>query len=314
MTADKIEKRLKSLKDNDRYDFDSVVKEFDALRSANQIKLWSSVVPSFRRTSLGEVKMLTRGVIKEGTLDINGEDDMQTINFSFYGTLVSSMALSLLAACVIPDVDIPFMKGEVLRYVTSFSLGSLPFAFLGLGLSLPGLLQAGLIQARRALSPEYSERLVRHEAGHLLVGYAMGLPVDAYRADDPVRFAVQFMDPRPAAGAWRGLEHDDVDRLCAVSLAGVVAEAMRFGDGIGGVADLAQLQGWLSRASPPLNDRQQQDRVRWGCVAAYTVLATHPAALEELVRRMAAGRPVAECLVALEAAHAAAGPGGPRQD
>jgi hypothetical protein len=109
LTADKIEKRLKSLKDNDRYDFDSVVKEFDALRSANQIKLWSSVVPSFRRTSLGEVKMLTRGVIKEGTLDINGEDDMQTINFSFYGTLVSSMALSLLAACVIPDVDIPFM-------------------------------------------------------------------------------------------------------------------------------------------------------------------------------------------------------------
>jgi hypothetical protein len=55
-------------------------------------------------------------------------------------------------------------------------------------------------------------------------------------------------------------------------------------------------------------------QVRWGCVAAYTVLATHPAALEELVRRMAAGRPVAECLVALEAAHAAAGPGGPRQD
>ena len=112
--------------------------------------------------------------------------------------------------------------------------------------------QAGLIQARRALSPEYSERLVRHEAGHLLVGYAMGLPVDAYRADDPVRFAVQFIDPRPAAGAWRGLEHDDVDRLCAVSLAGVVAEAMRFGDGIGGVADLAQLQGapcslhWIS--------------------------------------------------------------------
>ena len=98
------------------------------------------------------------------------------------------------------------------------------------------------MQARRAISAEYSERLVRHEAGHFLVGYAMGLPVDAYRADDPVRNAVQFVDPRPA-GAWRGLEHEDVDRLCAVSLAGVVAEAMRFGDGVGGVADLGQLQG-----------------------------------------------------------------------
>ena len=109
LSASTIENRLKALKDNDNYNFDSVCKEFAAMKSANQIKLWSSVVPSFRRASLGEVRMLTRGVIKENTFDLNGEDDMQTINFSFYGTLVSSMALSLLAACVIPDVDIPFM-------------------------------------------------------------------------------------------------------------------------------------------------------------------------------------------------------------
>ena len=103
-----------------------------------------------------------------------------------------------------------------------------------------------MVQLRRGLSEEYRERLVRHEAGHLLVGYAMGLPVDAYRADDPVRNAVQFIDPRPP-GAARGVPHEDVDRLCAVSLAGVVAEAMRFGDGVGGVADLAQLQGDSTR-------------------------------------------------------------------
>ena len=58
---------------------------------------------------LGEVKMLTRGVIKEGTIDVTGEDDMQSLNFSFYSTLISSMILSLLAGCFIPDIDLPFM-------------------------------------------------------------------------------------------------------------------------------------------------------------------------------------------------------------
>jgi hypothetical protein len=98
-----------------------------------------------------------------------------------------------------------------------------------------------LIQARRLLSGEYRERLVRHEAGHLLVAYLLGLPVRGYRADDSVLNAVQLVAPPPTEAGRLGL--DEVDRLSAVSLAGVVAEAIRFGDGAGGFADLAQLQG-----------------------------------------------------------------------
>ncbi len=104
-----IEKRLQFLKDNDRYDYESISNEFAKMKAANQITLWDSVPSSFRRVSLGEVRMLTRGVIKEGTIDVTGEDDMQSLNFSFYSTLISSMILSLLAGCFIPDIDLPFM-------------------------------------------------------------------------------------------------------------------------------------------------------------------------------------------------------------
>jgi hypothetical protein len=44
--------------------------------------------------------------------------------------------------------------------------------------------------------------------------------------------------------------------LCAVSLAGVVAESLKFGNGVGGFADLTQLQGFISRATPRLDDKQ----------------------------------------------------------
>ena len=37
---------------------------------------------------------LGRGVIKEDTIDTNGDDDMEVLNISFYTTLIASMILS----------------------------------------------------------------------------------------------------------------------------------------------------------------------------------------------------------------------------
>lgn len=191
-------------------------------------------------------------------------------------------------------------------------------------------------QVQRLVLPKYRTRMLRHEAGHFLVGYLCGLPVEAYTAN-AVRNAVQFwaladrggqrraaaqlgfdtnvagayqdgggdgsggggggsgsrgrdnplenkpllgrdgvppelpgsgspadrvqgffepggrgnpvvveieerLDPR---GTWpfpRGIDHDTIDRLAAVSLAGVVSELLEYGDGEGGFADLSQLQ------------------------------------------------------------------------
>ena len=54
------------------------------------------------------------------------------------------------------------------------------------------------------------------------------------------------------------IDLEQVDVLCAVSLGGVVAESIRFGDGVGGFADLSQLQVWkcVSLASCGLGRRR----------------------------------------------------------
>jgi len=304
--------QLQALHDGDKWNKEEVTAVLDRMKANCETSrvLWNSVPILYRRSSLNELRMLTRGLIKEGTIDLNGEDDMEVLNISFYTTLISSMLLSTVAACVIPDMpNLPFFRNEILRYVTTFGIGSLPFAFLGLGLSVPGLLQAALIQGRRLVSEEFRQRLVYHEAGHLLVGYCMGMPVAGYKANDSILNAVQFFEPEE--GIAGRLDYDEVDRLCAVSLAGVVAEALKFGDGVGGFADLSQLQGFIARASPRLDDKDQQQRVRWGCVSAYTTLKRHEDALEALVDAMTAGATVAECVEVMEVAAAAASAAGP---
>eukprot|EP00960_Hanusia_phi_P078116 768782-Hanusia_phi.AAC.16 len=289
-------KMLGKLEKSESWSKDDVVRTLDSLKAGAHLSMWDSVPSLYRRVSVGEVRLLTRGLVKEGTFDLSGNNDLEILNVSFYTTLLSSMLLSTLAACFIPEYpNLPFLQGDLLRYVVTFSLGSLPFAFLGMGLSVPGLLQLALIQIRRTVSAEYRERLLWHEAGHFLVGYCLGLPIAAYSADDPILNAVQFFDSEEEA-----ISHEFLDILCAVSTAGVVAEAIRFGDAIGGYADFSQLQSFLNRARPRLNDKEQQERVRWGCVAAFTILKNREQSLEALIKAMSAKSSISQCILAIE--------------
>jgi len=45
----------------------------------------------------------------------------------------------------------------------------------------------------------------------------------------------------------------------------------------------ATRQGLISRATPRLNDKQQMERVRWGCVSAYTTIKRHEIAFDRCV-------------------------------
>lgn len=66
-----------------------------------------------------------------------------------------------------------------------------PYGFIAVGLTLPDVLQCNLIRLQRVLFPTYRERLLRHEAGHFLVGYLSGLPIKGYTANSVVN-AVQL--------------------------------------------------------------------------------------------------------------------------
>ncbi len=50
---------------------------------------------------------------------------------------------------------------------------------LGIGSVNPGLLQFAIDKFSQVY-PDYRERVLRHEAAHLLLGYLLGVPVAAY--------------------------------------------------------------------------------------------------------------------------------------
>lgn len=224
---------------------------------------------------------------------------------------------------------------DTVRYALTLGLVLAPFGLTVFGLGNPDALQGLLIDAQRKLVPGFSERLVRHEAGHLLTGYLLGLPVADYSADS-VANAVSFLplDPEVARradedarrAAWKqsavfgeGLAlreakapesgaplpagvvlDDEMNRLCVVSLAGVMSECLFFGSARGGYADLTQLQSLFKQSAVALDNDEQMSRVRWAAVQAYTLLRNHDAQLEALCEAMADGRSVTACLAAVE--------------
>ena len=58
-------------------------------------------------------------------------------------------------------------------------VGGITLGVLAVGSTAPGLLQFA-IDKFSLVFPDYYERVVRHEAGHFLAGYLMGVPVTGY--------------------------------------------------------------------------------------------------------------------------------------
>jgi hypothetical protein len=108
----------------------------------------------------------------------------------------------------------------------------------------------------RALSSSYAQRVVRHESGHFLIAYLLGvLPVsycisawNALRSSGRAAQAgVQFCESAGLAAEMNSgkLSSASLDRYACIALAGVCAEYNKFGHSEGGLSDIQQLDGLL---------------------------------------------------------------------
>lgn len=100
---------------------------------------------------------------------------------------------------------------------------------------------------------------------------------------------------------YRGFDHAVVDRLAAVSVAGVCAEILAFGNAEGGIADLSQLRQIFNNADPELTERDMENRIRYSIGFAMTQLRLHLGALDALAEVMDRSGTVSECVAAIEA-------------
>jgi hypothetical protein len=99
---------------------------------------------------------------------------------------------------------------------------------------------------------------------------------------------------------YRGFDHGTIDKLAVVSVAGVCAEILAFGNAEGGVADFSQLRQIFLSADPELSERDMENRIRFSVGFAMTQLRLHFGALDDLAEVMERNGNVAECVAAIE--------------
>lgn len=99
---------------------------------------------------------------------------------------------------------------------------------------------------------------------------------------------------------YRGFDHDTIDQLAIVSLAGVCSEILSFGNAEGGYADLAQLRALFNAAQPELTEKEMENKIRYALGFAMSQLRRHLGALDALIDAMEEDATVAECVVAIE--------------
>lgn len=99
---------------------------------------------------------------------------------------------------------------------------------------------------------------------------------------------------------FRGFNHQTVDQLSVISVAGVCAEILAFGNAEGGVADFSQLRQIFASAEPELAERDMENRIRYSLCYTMTQLRLHLGALDSLAEVMARDGSVSECVAAME--------------
>lgn len=104
------------------------------------------------------------------------------------------------------------------------------------------------------------------------------------------------------SNAWpyRGFDDATIDKLTVVSVAGVCAEILAFGDAEGGYADISQLRQLFNSAEPELDERGIENRIRFALGYTMSQLRLHLGALDALAEVMENDGSIADCVLTIE--------------
>ncbi|MEN9229351.1 MAG: hypothetical protein Q6L68_00470 [Thermostichus sp. DG02_5_bins_236] len=152
--------------------------------------------------------------------------------------MVAALVFSTLLG---PRAALPLVAGVALLILEQVALGG----------RLSGLLGAWLDWA----SPQYRQRVIRHEAGHVVVAHLLGIPLvgyvlnpwQAFRRGIPGYGGVE-LDLAPVQ-RWQtqgGIPWGDVDRYGTFWMAGAAAETLLYGHADGDAQDRQQVIRLLS--------------------------------------------------------------------
>lgn len=170
----------------------------------------------------------------------------------------------------------------------------------------------------KTLYPQYAQKVLKHEAGHFLCAYLLGLPVEgcvlsAWAALEDSRFQNQvtagtsFFDPELSSDILdkNRVSKRSIDRYSIVVMAGIAAEAMNWDQAEGGAGDEMALAAFLAQMTGGPNKGWDYERIRnqarWGASQAVLLLRHYKVCYEALVDSLERGNgTLGECVYAIE--------------
>ncbi|NJN76500.1 MAG: ATP-dependent Zn protease [Synechococcaceae cyanobacterium RL_1_2] len=155
-------------------------------------------------------------------------------------------------------------------------------------------------------SSEERLRITRHEAGHFLVAYLLHIPIDNYalsawaalRQGKNGLGGVQCNFATVGATSNRQELPLLLDRFATVCMAGMAAEELWYETAAGERNDLVQLAEAYQQFG--VNPGNLGLKERWAKIQAKTLIEQHINLYECLVKVMAEGASVADCITAIE--------------
>jgi len=187
------------------------------------------------------------------------------------------------------------------------------------------LLNGGIFETvLKTVFPIYREKVLRHEAGHFLIAYLLGCPVEgcvlsAWAALSDARFGgsgasisagTSFYDPvlSTQINDAQVITRSSIDRYSCVVMGGIAAEAVNFGKAEGGAGDEMALIQFLLSINPKnqvakvWDENRIRFQARWGAVQAVLLLKQFKPSYDALVDALERGGKLGECIYAIEKA------------
>lgn len=187
-----------------------------------------------------------------------------------------------------------------------------PLAIVTLGMAMADSIYlggAGGGQVLMTLWTPFRERVLVHEAGHVLTAYLVGCPVrgvvlDAFKAmESGIRgqAGTQFWDEALDAELREGrLTGSTVDRYSVVLFAGIAAEAMVYGQADGGEGDENLFKSFISNLQPSWSPPKMANQARWSVLQAHQLLQQNKAAHSAVVKVLQEGGGMKDIVTAIE--------------
>ena len=178
----------------------------------------------------------------------------------------------------------------------------------------------------RIVRPEMTQRITKHEAGHFLMAYLLGCPVEGVvlstweaisdgrfggRASAAVSAGTSYydLDLSEQISGVKPLTRESIDRYSIIVMGGVAAEAVEYGRADGGAGDEDALVRFLRSLNPRSKNAVSawspdliRNQARWGAVQAVLLLKEYKPCYDALVEALERGAELGECIVAIEEA------------